>query len=72
MVDRIPLLMSHESAALIGGLRQAIDDMIVRLATDPAQVTDPPPHDSDIIQTVSALVSLKATPPDVPQTSPRG
>jgi ATP-dependent RNA helicase A len=59
----IPLMMSHESAALIGGLRQAIDDMVVRLATDPALLTNPSPQDSAIIQAVQALVSSKATPP---------
>lgn len=71
-LDRIPLMMSHESAALIGGLRQAVDDMIVRLATDPTQTMDLPPSDSAIIQTVASLVSLKSAPSDGPQTSPRG
>lgn len=65
-------MMSHESAALIGGLRQAIDDMIVRLATTPSLATDPPPHDCAIIQAVQNLVSLKATPPSNPNTSPGG
>jgi ATP-dependent RNA helicase A len=72
MDEWIPLMMSHESAALIGGLRQAIDDMIVRLATDPTLTTDPPPHDSAIIQAVFALVSSKATPPNIPELPPGG
>ena len=65
-------MMSHESAALIGGLRQAVDDMIVRLATDPSLATDPPPHDSAVIQAVHALVSSKATPPTLPELPPGG
>lgn len=65
-------MMSHESAALIGGLRQAVDDMIVRLATDPSLATDPPPHDAAIIQAVLALVSSKATPPNIPELPPGG
>ena len=63
-------MMSHEVAALIGGLRQAVDDMIVRLATDPALVMNPPPHDSAIIQAVQALVSAKATPPSLHDNEP--
>lgn len=72
LLCRIPLVMSHDSAALIGGLRQAIDDMIVRLATDPTLATDPPPYDSAIIQAVFALVSSKATPPNIPNLPPGG
>ena len=71
-VVRIPLMMSHESAALIGGLRQAVDDMIVRIATNPAQVTNPLPLDSAIIQAVQALVSSKATPPTLPEEPSHG
>jgi ATP-dependent RNA helicase A len=68
----IPLMMSHESAALIGGLRQAVDDMIVRIATNPAQVIDPSPLDSAVIQAVQALVSSKATPPTLPEEPSHG
>ena len=64
-------MMSHESAALIGGLRQAVDDMIVRLATNPAQVVDPPLLDSAVITAVQALVSSKATPPNLPEEPSR-
>lgn len=62
-------MMSHKSAALIGGLRQAIDDMIVRLATDPSLATNPSSQDSTIIHTVQSLVSSKATPPSLPDSS---
>ena len=65
-------MMSHESAALIGGLRQAVDDMIVRIATNPAQVTNPLPLDSAVIQAVQALVSSKATPPTLPEEPSHG
>ena len=62
--------MSHEAAALIGGLRQAIDDMVVRLATDPTLVMNPSPQDSAIIQAVQSLVSSQATPPSLPDNEP--
>ena len=71
-LHRITLMMSHESAALIGGLRQAVDDMIVRLATDPALAMAPSPYDSAIVQAVFALVSSRATPPNIPELPPGG
>lgn len=64
--------MSHESAALIGGLRQAVDDMLVRMATDPTLATQPSPHDSSILQAVYALTSSKLTPPSIPEQPPGG
>ena len=70
--SRIPLLMPHESAALVGGLRQAIDDMLVRMAMDPSLLMQPPPHDEAIIQTVNTLVSSKPTPPSLPTLPPGG
>lgn len=72
VLGRISLTMSHESAALIGGLRQAVDDMIVRMATSPAQVMDPPPLDAAVVHAVQTLVSSKATPPTAPNEPPHG
>ena len=54
--------MTHRSAALIGGLRQAIDDLMVRISSDPQQLLDPSPQDQAIIQAVKALVSANTTP----------
>ena len=64
--------MSHESAALIGGLRQAVDDMLVRMATDPTLATQPSPHDSSILQAAYTLTSSKLTPPSIPEQPPGG
>lgn len=58
--------MTHQSAALIGGLRQAIDDLMVRISFDPQQLLDPSPQDQAIIRAVKALVSSNTTP--VPPT----
>ncbi len=63
--------MSHESAALVGGLRQTVDDLLVRMAMDPSLITCPSPNDEAIIQAVGALVSSKATPPSLPDQFPR-
>lgn len=71
-IFRLPLLMSHESAALIGGLRQAVDDMLVRIATDPNLLTEHSPHNDAIIQAVTALVTSKLTPPNLPPLPPGG
>jgi len=54
--------MTHHSAALIGALRQAIDDLMVRISSDPQQLLDPSAHDQAIIQAVKALVSCNTTP----------
>ena len=64
--------MSHESAALIGGLRQAVDDMLVRFATDPSLLLQPSAHDEALIQVVSSLVSCRAKPPPLPSLPPGG
>ena len=64
--------MSHDSAALIGGLRQSVDDMLVRIATDPNLLTQHSPHNDAIIQAVVALVTSKATPPNIPSLPPGG
>ena len=69
---RIPLVLAPESASLIGGLRQAVDDMLVRMATDPTLLTHHSPYDDAIIQAVGSLVSSKATPPSLPQLPPGG
>ena len=69
---RLPLNMSHDSAALIGGLRQAVDDMLVRFASDPALLLHPSPHDEALMQVVSTLVSCRATPPSLPSLPPGG
>ena len=65
-------MMSHDSAALIGGLRQAVDDMLVRFATDPSLLLEPSPHDQALVQLVETLVSCKATPPSLPALPPGG
>lgn len=65
-------MLSHDTAALIGGLRQAVDDMLVRFATDPALLLSPSPHDEALIQVVESLVSCKATPPSLPSLPPGG
>ena len=72
MLFRLPLLMSHDSAALIGGLRQSLDDMVVRVATDPNLLTQHSPHNDVIIQAVTALVTSKSTPPSLPPLPPGG
>ena len=54
--------MTHHSAALTGALRQAIDDLMVRISCDPQQLLDPSAHDQAIIQTAKALVSCNTTP----------
>ena len=54
--------MSHQSAALVGGLRQAIEDMMFRMSSNPEQLLDPSPQDQAIIQAVKALVSCNCTP----------
>lgn len=65
-------MMSHEAAALIGGLRQAVEEMLVRVATDPSFLTQPSLHDEAIVQAVTTLVSSKPTPPTFPQLPPGG
>ena len=55
--------MTHQSAALIGGLRQAVEDLMVRISSDPQQLLDPSARDQATIQAVRALVSCNATPP---------
>ena len=70
---RIPLTMSHTEAALIGCFRQTVDDLLVRMATDPTLVMHPPPRDEAIIRTLSALVCIKsASPGDTSQPTQRG
>ena len=54
--------MAHQSAALVGGLRQAIDDMMFRMSSNPEQLLDPSPQDQATIQAVKALVSCNSTP----------
>ncbi len=63
---RIPLTLSLEAGALIGGLRQAIDDMLTRMATNPALLCRHSPLDDEIIHAVESLVCLKATPANPP------
>lgn len=60
-------MMPHATAALTGGLRQAVDEMLVRVATNPSLLTQPAPHDEAIIHAVAALVSSKPTPPSLSQ-----
>ncbi|XP_065917877.1 ATP-dependent RNA helicase A protein-like isoform X2 [Dysidea avara] len=62
MDDWLPLNMAHQSAALVGGLRQAIDDMMFRMSSIPEQLLDPSPQDQATIQAVKALVSCNSTP----------
>ncbi len=69
---RVPLLMSHDTAALIGGLRQAVDNMLVRFASDPSLLLQAPPHDDALIQVMETLVSSRATPPSLPPLPPGG
>ena len=57
--------MVHQSAALVGGLRQAIDDMMFRMSSNPEQLLDPLPQDQATIQAVKALVSCNCTPSTV-------
>lgn len=59
--------MAHHSAALIGGLRQAIDDLMVRISSNPQQLMDPSAQDQAIIQAVKAVVSCNTTPPTTQQ-----
>lgn len=63
--------MTHQSAALIGGLRQAVEDLIVRISSDPQQLLDPSARDQATIQAVRALVSCNATPPAMQQQQPQ-
>lgn len=65
-------MLSHDSAALVGGLRQAVDDMLVRFATEPGLLLQPSPHDEALVQVVETLVSCKATPPSLPSLPPGG
>lgn len=58
---RIPLTLSLETGALIGGLRQAIDDMLTRMATNPTLLSRHSPLDDEIIHAVESLVCLKPT-----------
>ena len=55
--------MTHQLAALIGGLQQAVEDPMVQISTDPQQLLDPSARDQATIQAVRALVSCNATPP---------
>ena len=71
-IFRLPLLMSHDSASLIGGLRQAVDDMLVRVATDPNLLTEHSPHNDALIRAVTARVTSKSTPPSLPPLPPGG
>ena len=64
---RIPLTMPHEEVALIGCFRQTVDDLLVRMATDPSLVTHPPPLDEAILRTLSALVCMKSADPGTSQ-----
>ena len=63
-------MMSHDSASLIGELRQAVDDMLVRIAMDPNLLTEHSPHNDAIIQAVTALVLSRSTPPTLPPIPP--
>ena len=54
--------MTHQSAALVGGLRQAIDNLMIRISSNPQQLLDPSPQDQAIMQAVKALVSCNTTP----------
>ena len=58
--------MNLEAGALIGGLRQAVDDMLLRMATNPELLTHHSPQDDEIIHAVESLVSIKTTPPAAP------
>ena len=59
--------MTHQLAALIGGLRPAVKDLMVRISTDPQQLLDPSARDQTTIQAVRAL----ATPPAMQQQQPQ-
>ena len=59
--------MTHQSATLIGGLRQAVDDLMVRISSDPQQLLDPSAQDQATIQAIKALVSCNTTPPATQQ-----
>ena len=58
--------MSLESASLIGGLRQSIDGMLIRMATNPELILQHSPQDDAIVQAVNALVSSKLSPSNLP------
>lgn len=63
--------MSHEEGALIGCFRQTVDDLLVRMATDPSLVMHPTPRDEAITSTLSALVCIKSVSPGLTQPTQR-
>ena len=69
--DWIPLAMSHEEGALIGCFRQTVDDLLVRMATDPSLVLHPTPRDEAITSVLGALVCIKSTSPGMAQPAQR-
>ena len=58
--------MSHDSAALVGGLRQAVDGLLMRVAAEPSLLAQPSTVDDAIMQVVGGVASSKATPPSLP------
>ena len=64
--------MSLEAGALIGGLRQAVDDMLLRMATNPDLLIQHSPQDDSIIHAVESLVSIRTTPTVAPPPQFRG
>ena len=52
--------MKHEEAALIGGLRQVVDDMLVRFAAEPSLLLQPPPRDEALLNLLCSLVTTIA------------
>lgn len=63
--------MSHEEGALIGCFRQTVDDLLVRMATDPSLVLHPTPRDEAITSVLGALVCIKSTSPGMAQPAQR-
>ena len=62
--------MTHQLAALIGGLRQAVDNLMVRILSDPQQLLNLSAQDQATIQAVKALVSCNTTPVTTQQQQP--
>ena len=52
--------MRHEEAALLGGVRQAVDNMLVRFAAVPAFLMRPPPTDEMLLNLMTSLVTTTA------------
>jgi len=52
--------MAHEEAALLGGLRQAVDEMLVTFAAEPSYLLQPPPRDEALLNLMTSLVCTTA------------